>query len=302
MKKLMITLATFLFLSAIVLGIILIRENRIRESALATQEKNGVIENEAIAKENNEPNPDEEELDKPSVENDMISPNEGDNSQNDNIDIGKEPISEPGEAMYNFDKNQVVRLKNQDAIVTMVNKLNDLAPEYIPSDLVEPNVRFSFDGKDEKRQMREEAAKALEELFKGAESDEINLFAVSGYRSYNRQKYLFDNYVKTMGEEAAKKVSAQPGQSEHQTGLAMDVSCQAAGFNLVDSMGEMPEGIWLKENSHKYGFTVRYAADKTEITGYSYEPWHIRYIGTEIASYLYENNITLEEFYEKEIR
>lgn len=296
MKKLFMLLVLFLFVSGAAIGIILIRENRINESALATNERN-----EDIEEEENVGNQNVQNLDNPSIEED-VAPQNDNNEPEESIEIDNETISSQGEAVYNFDRNQVVRLKNQDSIHTMVNKLNDLDPEYIPSDLVEPNVRFSFDGKDEKRQMRSEAAKALEELFKGAESEGISLVAVSGYRSYNRQKYLFENYIKTMGEEAARKVSAQPGQSEHQTGLAMDVSCEAAGYGLIEAMGEMPEGIWLKENAHNYGFVVRYAADKTEITGYNYEPWHIRYIGKKIAANLYENSLTLEEFYEKEIR
>ena len=89
---------------------------------------------------------------------------------------------------------------------------------------------------------------------------------------------------------------AYPGQSEHQTGLAMDVSSQSVGFTLEEDFGQAKEGIWLKDNAHKFGFIIRYGKDNTHITGYSYEPWHIRYVGKDVANEIYEKNITLEEF------
>ena len=89
---------------------------------------------------------------------------------------------------------------------------------------------------------------------------------------------------------------AYPGQSEHQTGLAMDVSCQSVGFTLEEDFGQTTEGIWLSENAHKFGFIIRYGKDTTNITGYSYEPWHIRYVGKDAAKEIYDLNITLEEY------
>lgn len=187
-------------------------------------------------------------------------------------------------------------VKNTDDILVLVNKNRNLPEDYKPEDLVIPNVRFPFKEFDEKKQLRKEAASALEELFNHAEEEGIYLFAVSGYRSYARQKYLFDYRAKKDGFEAANKLTAYPGQSEHQTGLAMDVSCEALGFDLREEFGQTVEGKWLKENAHKYGFIIRYPKEAVDITGYSYEPWHIRYVGEKIANEIYEKNITLEEY------
>ena len=88
------------------------------------------------------------------------------------------------------------------------------------------------------------------------------------------------------------------GTSEHQTGLAIDISCPTMNGILTDKFGETKEGKWVAENSYKYGFIVRYPKNKSNITGYGYEPWHIRYVGTELAKYLFDNNITLDEYYD----
>ncbi|MEJ8553802.1 M15 family metallopeptidase [Tepidibacter sp. Z1-5] len=183
----------------------------------------------------------------------------------------------------------------QDSIV-LANKTHTLSSDYIPKDLVVPNVSFSFKEDNPKKQMRREAAVDLENLFNGANDGGIKLYAVSGYRSYQRQKTIFDNKVRQVGKEKANKVVAYPGQSEHQTGLAMDVSSISVKCRLVESFGDTKEGIWLKENCYKYGFIIRYQKGKEDITGYSYEPWHIRYVGKEAANYINNKDITLEEY------
>ena len=113
---------------------------------------------------------------------------------------------------------------------------------------------------------------------------------LSGYRSYQRQQELFDYWVEQGGYEAALMESALPGRSEHQSGLAMDVG------KLEYEYAHTDEGIWLAENCHKYGFIIRYPEDKTEITGYIYEPWHIRYLGESTAKLVHDSGLTLEEF------
>lgn len=195
------------------------------------------------------------------------------------------------------DENGNNIIKNPDDILVLVNKERNLPSDYKPQDLVIPNVRFSFSGESEKKYMREEAAEALEQLFSEAEKQGIVLYAVSGYRSYERQKALFNNKVNKVGAEEANKLVAKPGQSEHQTGLAMDVSSKSANFLLEVNFGQTVEGRWLKENAHKFGFIIRYPKEKTDVTGYSYEPWHIRYVGKEAASEIYEKLITLEEYF-----
>lgn len=194
------------------------------------------------------------------------------------------------------DEEGMTIVKNTDDILVLVNKKRNLPSNYKPEDLVIPNVRFPFEEDLEKKYMRKEAAKALEELFNQADEEGIYLFAVSGYRSYDRQKYLFDSRAAKDGFEAANRLTAYPGQSEHQTGLAMDVSCQSMGFDLREEFGQTVEGKWLKDNAHKFGFIIRYTKEAVDITGYNYEPWHIRYVGKKVAEEIYEKNITLEEY------
>lgn len=187
-------------------------------------------------------------------------------------------------------------VKNPDDILVLVNKERNLKSDYKPTDLVIPNVRFSFDGNSEKKYLRSEAAKALEELFSEGERQGIILYAVSGFRSYSTQERIFNNKVNKVGIEAANKVVAYPGQSEHQTGLAMDVSSKSAGFSLEENFGQTVEGKWLKDNAHRFGFIIRYPKEKIDITKYNYEPWHLRYVGIEAASEIYEKQISLEEY------
>jgi len=195
-----------------------------------------------------------------------------------------------------IDSDGKVIVKNPDDLLVLVNKYRNLPADYKPKDLVIPNVRFAFQGMDEKKYMRKEAAKALEELFKAAEEEGIYLYAVSGFRSYGRQKFLFEYRAARNGFEEANKLTAYPGQSEHQTGLAMDVNCKAYGTDLKESFSQTPEGIWIKNNAHRFGFILRYPKGAEHITGYSYEPWHIRYVGKQVANEIYERGITFEEY------
>ncbi|GAA0490569.1 LD-carboxypeptidase LdcB [Salinibacillus aidingensis] len=195
------------------------------------------------------------------------------------------------------DENGIVTLSDPTAIDLVVNKQRKLPDGFVPPDLVEPDVRFSFDEWREKRQMRQVAAGPLEKLFKGAKQAGINLFAVSGYRSYQRQETIYNYNVETKGLEHANKYSAKPGHSEHQTGLTMDVSSPAVSYDLVEGFRDTAAGEWLAKHAHEYGFIIRYPKGKADITGYSYEPWHIRYVGKELAKDIYEQQVTLEEFF-----
>lgn len=185
----------------------------------------------------------------------------------------------------------------EDSVTVLVNRQYRMSADYIPADLVVPNVRFSFYGTYEKSYVRQVTADALEKLFAAAEKKNVILKAVSGYRSYARQKEIYDRNVNSRGKSATDLVSAKPGSSEHQTGLTIDVSSEAVGCALEESFGDTSDGKWLAKNCHNYGFIIRYPEDKTKITGYSYEPWHIRYVGRKLATYLYKKNMTLEEYY-----
>ncbi|CAM3103353.1 M15 family metallopeptidase [Paenibacillus sediminis] len=188
---------------------------------------------------------------------------------------------------------------NAEAMTVVVNKQRSLPEGYEPNDLVEPNVPFSFDGPHEKRHLRKEAAQALEDLFAGAKKDGIELRAVSGYRSYKRQVAIYNNNVATKGEEYAAQVSAKPGTSEHQTGLAIDVSSPSVGNAIEEIFGESKEGKWLAEHAPEYGFIIRYPKGKEDSTGYVYEPWHIRYVGKDLAPDIAKSGLTLEQYFDE---
>ncbi len=195
-------------------------------------------------------------------------------------------------------KGEIAVVTNPASVHVLVNKKRNLPSDYIPEDLVVPDVPFSFSGDSPKKQMRKEAAAALEKLVAAAKKDDITLKAVSGYRSYKTQQSLFDSYAKKDGIEAANRYSAHPGQSEHQTGLTMDISGASVNYQLTADLGKAKEGIWLAEHAAEYGFIIRYPEGKEDITGYTYEPWHIRYIGADAAKAVYESMLTFEQYFE----
>lgn len=129
-----------------------------------------------------------------------------------------------------------------------------------------------------------------------AKSAGLTLRAFSTYRSYDRQKYLYNSYMERDGKEAADSYSARPGFSEHQTGLAFDIGNNNPQNDASMSFENTKEFNWLKENSYKYGFILRYPKDKENITGFSYEPWHYRYVGEETAKEIFSLDITLDEY------
>ena len=130
-----------------------------------------------------------------------------------------------------------------------------------------------------------------------AAKDEMGytLVAVSGYRSYGQQSAIFERKVKNVGKKAALLLVAPPGCSEHQLGLAMDLGCKR-NTSLTESFINTPEGAWVAENAHRFGYIIRYKEEWTEITGYSYEPWHVRYVGKEHARRIHALDIPLEYY------
>ncbi|HZG83666.1 M15 family metallopeptidase [Paenibacillus sp.] len=183
-------------------------------------------------------------------------------------------------------------------IAVVVNREHPLPPNYAPDDLTEPDIPFAFDGAHEKRLLREPAARAAEQLFDAAKRDGVRLVGVSGYRSFETQQALFAFNVRTKGRDHAERYSAVAGASEHQTGLALDVSARSVGNRLVPAFAATKEGRWLADNAYKFGFVIRYPRDKEDITGYAYEPWHIRYVGRDAALTAYAYDLTLEEMAE----
>jgi len=180
--------------------------------------------------------------------------------------------------------------------LVLVNKKQGLSAEFTPEDLVVPDIPFAFAEDHPKKQMRAVAAQALERLFARAKAEQVELVGVSGYRSFKRQQEIFSHNARLKGVEAANQYSAKAGHSEHQTGLAMDVSSPTVNYELVEEFGETKEGRWLSKMAPEYGFIIRYPKGKEEITGYQYEPWHLRYVGVKHAKRIAYNQSTLEDY------
>ncbi len=172
----------------------------------------------------------------------------------------------------------------------LVNKYNYLNADYEPKDLEEVNTYYARNG----MKLVKEAKEQYEAMAKAAENANLKLVISSSYRSYQYQENLYNNYVIQDGEEIANTYSAKPGFSEHQTGLAIDLSNGKTSYTDFENTEEFK---WMQENAYKYGFILRFPEDKVNVTGYQYEPWHYRYLGIKIASYIHENKISYEEYY-----
>lgn len=136
----------------------------------------------------------------------------------------------------------------------------------------------------------DEAQAAFDEMQADAADEGLNIYISSGFRSYDYQAGLYQRYVDKDGKEEADRYSARPGHSEHQTGLAFDLN------SIDESFAETAEGKWVRRNCYKYGFIIRYPSDKEDITGYKWEPWHIRYLGKDTAKAVYDSGLCLEEY------
>ncbi|WP_414055360.1 M15 family metallopeptidase [Macrococcus equi] len=161
--------------------------------------------------------------------------------------------------------------------IIIVNKHISLPPSYNPG---------------ENKRVRS----IIDQMIQDAKKDNMHLVVRSAYRSYAAQKTLYEQFVQKDGQSLAETYSARPGQSEHQTGLAFDIGSRESVANLNIQFGQTPEGKWLKDHAHLYGFIIRYGKNKTHITGYRYEPWHIRYVGKTHAAKLYKSGQSLEEY------
>ncbi len=245
-------------------------------------------------------------IDKPNKDSDNIQDGEdikiNDDSEKDNNDdnnkddVIDEPEDDDTEVVETFlDENNIVT--NQDSIEVVVNKERNLSDDYVPEDLVKITDVPTCLENPEINQLRKSAADALTTMFETAMDEiKIQLYARSGYRSYDTQVSLYSGYVSNHGKEAADKFSAKPGQSEHQTGLAMDITSDSVNLQLTEDFGDTEEGKWISENAYRFGFIVRYQKGKEDITGYMYEPWHVRYVGEDLAKKVYESGLTLEEY------
>ena len=172
--------------------------------------------------------------------------------------------------------------------ILLVNESHRLAADYVPEGLVNLyNQRHSFRMASSEIYLTRETYEAMEKMFHAAEAADMNGYIVtSGYRSYQRQQEVY--------AESEPGKAQQPGASEHQTGLAFDVTVETN-----DGFENTPQYGWLMAHAHEYGFIQRYPANKADVTGISYEPWHYRYVGVDAATRMHNSGQTLEEFLAK---
>ncbi len=181
-------------------------------------------------------------------------------------------------------------VENPDDVTVLVNKLHEIPKGWKPDDLE--------DVIDCHQQLRHEANEAYTKFYQAARAKGIAIYTISGYREPETQQLYWDNSVKVFGEEHAIQYNAYPRRSEHELGLCVDISYTTEGDRLSEKVADSALGKFIESDAYKYGFILRYPQDKVRITGYSYEPWHIRYVGVDLATKLHNENITLEEYYE----
>ncbi len=185
----------------------------------------------------------------------------------------------------------IPEVREASLITRVVNKKHPMDPiDYYPEDLVSVGTQGEY--------LREEAADAFNKMNEAATRDGCPLIAQSGFRSYDLQTILYDRYVANYGKEEADTFSARPGYSEHQTGLVMDIVGGGARIGSAGGFDQTEQFRWLQQYAHLYGWILRYPKGSEEVTGYSYESWHWRYIGVDEAIRFKESGLaTLEEFY-----
>jgi len=205
-----------------------------------------------------------------------------------------EPITFCGLA----DPENATELTSEQALshLALVNRCYRLSSTFTPDDLSPVNVESRRVLEGSHHLLREEAARAAEDLFEAAETDGLFLVASSGFRSYEWQTFFHNNAVSELGLEEARRISAVPGHSEHQLGLALDVSTRELDGGLEQTFSSTPEGQWLNANAHLFGFIISYPEGRDADTGFIYEPWHIRFVGVDAATEIFNNQLILEEF------
>ena len=189
-----------------------------------------------------------------------------------------------------YDNPQKALYKNTD--IVLVNKHYFLEQDYTPDNLETVKRIYSVGN----MRLVRSAKIAFEQLSEKAKEENLNIIAMSTYRSYDYQKNLYNKYVQIDGIEKADTYSARPGYSEHQTGLALDVCNKTIPYTEFENTEEFQ---WMKKHAHEYGFILRFPKGKERETGYEYEAWHYRYVGIKTATYIKNNNITLEKFIAK---
>ena len=212
------------------------------------------------------------------------------NYRNNNPDL--EIIQVIKNVNMNLDKKQyedATEIENKNNQLVLVNKYNYLGDKFIPENLENINTQYALSN----MKLVDYAKEAFEKMSKDARKENLKIIAMSTYRSYSYQVDLYNRYKKKDGQEAADKYSGRPGFSEHQSGLAVDVYNGKEDYTNFESTKEF---TWMKDHAHEYGFIIRFPKGKENETGYQYESWHYRYVGIDVATYIKNNNISLEEY------
>lgn len=219
-----------------------------------------------------------------------------DKSEDTLSDLKKAPVNSSeykkfGDGEYITDKGYTLKIDNGVASIegmVIVNKTYS-----VPSTFEPVNPNYAVTGERCNDCLDKEVMKAFNLMKSDAISVGVNIYIASGYRSYTYQEKLYNNYTAVSGIDGADTYSARAGHSEHQTGLCFDLN------SVDDSFAYTDEGRWVSENAYLYGFIIRYPKGKENITGYQYESWHLRYVGIELASKLYNSGdwITMEEYF-----
>ncbi len=190
---------------------------------------------------------------------------------------------------YDF-YGQIEKVNDPNALSVICNKYYQLPSDFTPEGLKSvPDGYFVADGKT--YQLKQNALDAFILMSDAAKKEGLSLRIISAYRSNSYQANLYQKYKNNNGQTAADRFSARPGHSEHETGLAIDINDVAQAFENTD------EFTWLGENAHKYGYVLRYPEGMENVTGYMYEPWHYRYLGTEVATQLKNSGLTYDAYY-----
>jgi len=212
------------------------------------------------------------------------------NYRNNNPDL--EIIQVIKNVNMNLDKKQyedATEIEDKNNQLVLVNKYNYLGDKFIPENLENINTQYALSN----MKLVDYAKEAFEKMAKDARKENLKIIAMSTYRSYSYQVDLYNRYKKKDGQEAADKYSGRPGFSEHQSGLAVDVYNGKEDYTNFESTKEF---TWMKDHAYEYGFIIRFPKGKENETGYQYESWHYRYVGIDVATYIKNNNISLEEY------
>ena len=203
--------------------------------------------------------------------------------KNVNMNLDREP--------YQY----ITETKYLNSNIILVNKYYYLPNDYVPDNLENISRKYALSN----MRLVKEAKEAFENLSKTAQEEDLQIIAMSTYRSYNYQVNLYNRYKKQDGEKKADTYSGRPGHSEHQTGLAVDVYNKKEDYT---NFHKTKEYEWMLAHAHEYGFILRFPEGKEQETGYSYESWHYRYVGIDIATYIHDQNISFEEYYATKIK